>query len=300
VDSVVARNSIREEGAMSRCLQIKYFVTVVLCCLATVWPTNVIAEDRKNVEDDLRRALQHNILSLRNPYFGRMLRFDSSGNLVGKADAGPWSTCGLLEVEKLKLAPDHLEIDGKRIVLALRSRAADKQQPSVQNTAVVTDERVRIFVDMSAMEVAQVKQILSYVFQGGRLEERIATYWKPNTNDMKAFHLNTPNAIIAELEGNRPVYLVNPGVVDAPKPTYTPDPTYTENARRDKLQGTAILVVAVNEKGFPEVLEIAQSLGEGLDTHALAAVAQWRFQPAMKNGQPVAVLINVQVRFHLY
>jgi TonB family protein len=117
---------------------------------------------------------------------------------------------------------------------------------------------------------------------------------------MKTFRLKTPNAIVAELEGNRPVYLGNTGVVDPPKPTYTPDPTYSENARRDKLQGTVILQLAVNEKGFPEVLEITQSLGEGLDTHALAAVAQWRFQPAMKNGQPVAVLISVEVRFHLY
>ena len=196
--------------------------------------------------------------------------------------------------------PDHLEIYGKRIVLALRSKARDKQQPSVQNTVVVTDDAVRIFVELSAMEVAQVKQTLAHVFQGGQLEERIAAYWKLNTNDMKTFRLNTPNAIVAELEGNRPVYLVNTGVVDPPKPTYTPDPTYSENARRDKLQGTVILLLAVNEKGLPEVLEIAQSLGEGLDTHALAAVAQWRFQPAMKNGQPVAVLINVQVSFHLY
>jgi TonB family protein len=293
------KESIHEDSTVSRCLTVKYFITVVFCCFAAVWPNDLRAEDRKNLEDDLRRAFQHKILSLRNPYFGPRLRFDSSGNLVGKADAGPWSTCGLLQVEKLALGPDHLEIDGKRVVLGLRSGATDKQHPSIpqaaQITTLVTADRVRIFVEMSALDVPQVNQILSHAFQGGQ-----AAYWKPHTTDVDAFRRNTPNAIIAELEGNRPVYLVNPGVVAAPKPTHTPDPTYTETARRNKLQGTAILLVAVNEKGFPEVLQIIQSLGEGLDTQALAAVAGWRFQPAMKNGQPVAVLINVQVTFHLY
>jgi TonB family protein len=88
--------------------------------------------------------------------------------------------------------------------------------------------------------------------------------------------------------------------VDAPKPIHTPEPTYTEIARKDKLQGTAVLWVVVNEKGLPEVLEIKKGLGEGLDTQAMATVSKWRFQPAMREGQPVAVLIYVQVRFHLY
>jgi TonB family protein len=152
---------------------------------------------------------------------------------------------------------------------------------------------------MSALDKIQVNQILSQVFEGGALAARITTYWKPNTTDLKEFRSKTPNAIVGELEGNRPVYLGNPGI-EAPKPIYSPDPTYSDSARRDKLQGKAILSVAVNEKGFPEVLEITQSLGEGLDTHALAAVARWRFRPAMKNGQPVAVLINVEVNFHAF
>ena len=58
--------------------------------------------------------------------------------------------------------------------------------------------------------------------------------------------------------------------------------------------------MVVNEEGLPEVLEIKEGLSDGLDIQAMAAVAGWRFQPAMKDGQPVAVLITVQVEFHLY
>ena len=33
---------------------------------------------------------------------------------------------------------------------------------------------------------------------------------------------------------------------------------------------------------------------------ALEAVEQWRFQPALKDGEPVAVQIVVETNFHLY
>jgi TPR repeat protein len=38
----------------------------------------------------------------------------------------------------------------------------------------------------------------------------------------------------------------------------------------------------------------------GLDDKAMEAVRQWRFKPAMKDGEPVAVQINVETSFHLY
>jgi hypothetical protein len=45
---------------------------------------------------------------------------------------------------------------------------------------------------------------------------------------------------------------------------------------------------------------ISRSLGMGLDEKALAAVRQWKFEPALKDGRPVPVQINVEVNFRLY
>jgi len=39
--------------------------------------------------------------------------------------------------------------------------------------------------------------------------------------------------------------------------------------------------------------------GSGLDRMALAAVARWRFRPAMQDGQPVPVLVTVEMQFTL-
>jgi TonB family protein len=45
---------------------------------------------------------------------------------------------------------------------------------------------------------------------------------------------------------------------------------------------------------------VQRTLGLGLDEKAIEAVRKWKFEPAMKNGQPVAVQVNVEVNFRLY
>jgi TonB family protein len=52
--------------------------------------------------------------------------------------------------------------------------------------------------------------------------------------------------------------------------------------------------------GRPQKLKIQRALGMGLDEKALEAVKQWRFEPAKKDGVPVAVRIQIDVDFHLY
>jgi len=90
------------------------------------------------------------------------------------------------------------------------------------------------------------------------------------------------------------------GGVSPPRALDTPDPEYTEEARRAKYQGTCILWLVVGSDGKPREIKVARPLGMGLDQKAMEAVRKWRFAPAMKDGQPVAVQINVEVSFRLY
>lgn len=187
-------------------------------------------------------------------------------------------------MKSLSWLPGAWEVSGKRVILALRSNKTD-----VKVVPVVTERGLRIRVDLapSALDIPQVNTTLSNVFEGRGLLERVASYWKPEVDlggpdsveQIKAIRTRTPNAIVAELEGNRPVYLVNPGIVDPPKPIHTPDPEYTESARQKRLTGATIILVVVNEKGSPEILQITKGLGEGLDIRALTAIAGWTFKP---------------------
>jgi periplasmic protein TonB len=90
------------------------------------------------------------------------------------------------------------------------------------------------------------------------------------------------------------------GGISAPQPVSTPDPEYTEEARRAKSQGTCILWLIVDAEGHPRDIRVVRGLGFGLDTKAIEAVRQWRFQPARKDGKPVNVQISVAVGFRLY
>jgi TonB family protein len=90
------------------------------------------------------------------------------------------------------------------------------------------------------------------------------------------------------------------GGVSAPKVVFAPDPDYSEEARKAKYQGTVILWLIVDSSGRPQQIKVARTLGMGLDQKAVDAVRQWKFEPAMKDGSPVAVQINVEVNFRLY
>ena len=90
------------------------------------------------------------------------------------------------------------------------------------------------------------------------------------------------------------------GGVSAPRILFAPDPDYSEEARKAKYQGTVVLWVVVGPDGRPRDLRVQRSLGLGLDEKAMEAVRTWKFEPARKDGQPVAVQINVEVNFRLY
>ena len=90
------------------------------------------------------------------------------------------------------------------------------------------------------------------------------------------------------------------GGVSAPSALDTPDPEYSEEARKAKYQGTCVLWLIVGPDGKPRDIKVARALGMGLDQKAIEAVRNWKFEPAMKDGKPVAVQINVEVNFRLY
>jgi periplasmic protein TonB len=90
------------------------------------------------------------------------------------------------------------------------------------------------------------------------------------------------------------------GGVSAPRPVFTPDPEYSEEARKAKYQGTCVLWLVVRPDGRTSDIKVARTLGLGLYEKAIEAVKQWKFEPAIKDGRPVAVRVNVEVTFRLY
>ena len=88
--------------------------------------------------------------------------------------------------------------------------------------------------------------------------------------------------------------------VTAPKAVYTPNPEYTDRARRQKIRGSVVLSIVITDKGVVRGAKVVTGLDKDLDKQALKAVGAWRFEPATKDGKPVAVRLKVEADFKLY
>ncbi len=78
-------------------------------------------------------------------------------------------------------------------------------------------------------------------------------------------------------------------------------PQYTADAMRAKIQGVVELEAVVMPDGTVGEVQITRSLDHtfGLDNEAIKAVKQWRFQPGRRLGQPVPVLVTIELTFTL-
>jgi TonB family protein len=115
-----------------------------------------------------------------------------------------------------------------------------------------------------------------------------------------------PAAAIAQ-DAQKPYFVCGPQqpsekgpCATAPRAKSTPDPEYSKEARKQRIQGTVILLLTVGADGIPQDIKVTRGLGYGLNEQAVSAVKSWRFEPSTVDGKPVPVQINVEVNFRLY
>jgi TonB family protein len=85
----------------------------------------------------------------------------------------------------------------------------------------------------------------------------------------------------------------------APKGLYTPEPSYTEAARRARISGEVRLQVTVGADGLVHDISVLRSLTPDLDESAMRTARTWRFEPARRNGIVVSTTIPVEIGFYL-
>jgi TonB family protein len=103
--------------------------------------------------------------------------------------------------------------------------------------------------------------------------------------------------VIAQTPSDQPTALrIGPGV-SPPRITHKVEPEYSPLARADRVQGTVVFGLIVDEHGIPKDLQLISPLGFGLDEKAAEAIMRWRFAPGMKDGKPVRILAQIEVNF---
>jgi TonB family protein len=90
--------------------------------------------------------------------------------------------------------------------------------------------------------------------------------------------------------------------VSAPVATYVPKPQYTADAMRARIQGIVLVECVVTTSGMCTDTRVVRSLDPtfGLDQEAIKAARQFRFRPGIRQGEPVAVLVTIELSFSLH
>jgi TonB family protein len=91
------------------------------------------------------------------------------------------------------------------------------------------------------------------------------------------------------------------GSASLPTGGYQVKPRYPDSARRQGIEGTVLVKAYVTEQGRVGKVQVEQSAGHAeLDQAAVEAVGRWRFEPARRGRQPVAMWVSIPVRFVLH
>jgi len=140
----------------------------------------------------------------------------------------------------------------------------------------------------------------AYLLQGEpkRAEQELARYLRGVRNRAEAQYLKRRLAIIRSLAGAKDEDSVEASFAK-PQVHSVPQPEYTQEARRNRIEGTVKAQVLFGNDGHVQQTIIVQGLGFGLDEESLRAAQKISFTPGSVNDKPVSVWGGVSFRFVL-
>ena len=75
------------------------------------------------------------------------------------------------------------------------------------------------------------------------------------------------------------------------------DPGYPLELMKENVQGSVMLSAVIRSDGSVGEVYILRGVDDRLDAYASAALSRWRFRPATRNGDPVALQTVVMIPF---
>jgi TonB family protein len=270
------------------------------------------------------------VLVLRHPLLNNFQSYSSGGNDLDGSEEGPWTVYGGILIDKTRLTPDLLRIEGRRMLFLFLNQKFTatefKRHRTDREPPFPVEMKLEIHLDSALDTAEQAQAVLGrlFVLNTTDLLATVPEPWRkclighltydPSLEREAEFGWQEPPPISRkpgrqiekiyshgdqQSADGMPVFQVGNGVA-APRPTFTPEPQFSEIARYEKFQGSLILNVVLGNDGVVQQVRVVRPLGLGLDESAQSTVKTWRFFPATKDGQPVAVELNVEVAFHLY
>jgi TonB family protein len=162
---------------------------------------------------------------------------------------------------------------------------------------------------VAAAEAVQQWEYMPYLLNGEPTE--VETTITVNFSMAESAEAPKPEGSHADVAPKR----LGPGITP-PLVIYKADPEFSEEARKAHVSGAVQVGLWVDEQGNPTHVHVVRGVGVGpdgqldpkyskantdaLNDKAVAAVKQYRFKPAIEDGKPVAVQVNIEVNFQIF
>jgi len=84
-----------------------------------------------------------------------------------------------------------------------------------------------------------------------------------------------------------------------PTPIRRITPVYPEKCKKEKIEGTVVLEIEIDEEGNVMDVQVLKSVHPDIDKAAIQAIKKWKYKPVLKDGKPAPVVFAVTINFWL-
>jgi outer membrane biosynthesis protein TonB len=284
-------------------------------------------------EEELKQMLVGKPLYLRGGYLDNSLTFNDHGILTGSSPQGSFTLSGV-QIDRVHLSKHKLELEGSRYALRfLGGNPNDDPTKSVDRVKITPKKKVlKITVDREQVEIpkkpkennkdkkttaknasppppvtaplpgtvtpaqasALLKSALDRVFSNGvddRLIASMPDYWKLyyKASASNSDYRPADPAVLRQTMVDKKARLVSAF-----------EPPSNEYAQAHAVAGLANYYAVIDADGKPGEIAVGRPIGFGLDENAVATIRKATFEPAIKDGKPVPVLLDLVVQFRIY
>lgn len=251
----------------------------------------------QSTENDLKARLIHKPLYLRGLWIDDDLQFDAAGKNSGSS--GPTSfTIGGVEIDSLELMPAALVLKGHRVGLEFKGNLPHRVGLKMRTPSGFGRHDEKMSIALAIPAGGNFTAALDAIFTDelADLVSSMPVEWQ----EFASREVLHESAVQPTGEIHSDVHKIGAGHATAPVVLDAPTPEYSEAARGLAYSGKVLVYLQVNTAGIPMKVRIIKPAGVGLDERAVDAVKAYKFNPAMEDGKPVPVEMNVEVNFRVY
>ena len=242
------------------------------------------ASSDRALQETLNSKYSRQVLTTRQFLIGPRILFDADGKLVSGGTPGIFTLDGSLRVEGVRVTADRVEIRGQQVFLSYNPKAQKLEE-------YPTNDSMRLeFARKSGVSVEP--GIDSVLLPLDKVAMFVPPYWVrflEGKVELQPVKDATTGVLVPRASESL-------GLVPRAKRPITPK--YPPILKLYGIVREVLLHVIVDENGKPEVADIIEPAGFGLDQMAIVAVEEGDYEPARQDGKGVKVYFRVRVRFN--